>query len=229
MAKVLFSALVSDMRNKLNGSVFARNRGGAYLRTKVTPLNPQTAAQVAARSLLTQFAQSWRALSPAQRVAWNSAVTNWTTTDVFGSAVVPSGSQLFVRLNINVALAGGAILNTPPTPTGAAAITGLSITAAETADVFDVDFSPATVPADHALYVEATTMLSPGISNANSKFRTIATLPAAATSVADLFAQQVAKFGPLIPGQKVFVRAKFINMLTGEVSQKLVNSTIVGA
>ena len=46
MAKVLFSALISDMRNKLNGSVFAKNRGGSYLRTKVTPVNPQTVAQV---------------------------------------------------------------------------------------------------------------------------------------------------------------------------------------
>jgi hypothetical protein len=229
MAKVLFSALVSDMRNKLNGSVFARNRGGAYLRTKVTPVNPQTAAQVAARSLLTSFAQSWRSLTEAQRTAWNAVVDQWSTTDVFGSAVNPSGSQLYVRLNINISLAGGTPLTTPPTPTGANAITLLEIDAAVTGPTFDVTFAPATVPADHAMFVESTSMQSPGINNANSKFRRIDTIAAAATSPADLSTEQIAKFGALVEGQKVFVRAKFINMLTGEVSQRLVNSAIVGA
>ena len=42
MAKIKMTAIVADMRNKLNGSVFSRNRGGAYIRTKVTPINPQT-------------------------------------------------------------------------------------------------------------------------------------------------------------------------------------------
>ena len=66
MAKIKMTAIVADMRNKLNGSVFSRNRGGAYIRTKVTPINPQTAAQVQARSLLTSLSQGFRSLSQAQ-------------------------------------------------------------------------------------------------------------------------------------------------------------------
>ena len=42
MAKILTTAIVADIRNKLNGSVFSKNRYGAYVRTKVTPVNPQT-------------------------------------------------------------------------------------------------------------------------------------------------------------------------------------------
>ena len=101
MAKVKFSALISEMRNKLNGSVFARNRGGAYLRTKVTPTNPMTIAQVQARSLLTSFSQAWRGLTEDQRQAWLSVVDQWSRTDVFGDVVNPSGSTLYIRLNIN--------------------------------------------------------------------------------------------------------------------------------
>jgi hypothetical protein len=229
MAKVKFSALISEMRNKLNGSVFARNRGGAYLRTKVTPLNPQTAAQVAARSLLASFSQSWRSLTEAQRNAWNSVVDQWSTTDVFGDVVNPSGSTLYTRLNINVFLAGGTALVNPPTPIGADSLPDLLVTA----DVSDaeilVDSDLGTVPAGHALVIEATPMLSPGISNAKSKFRVVETVPAAGSFAVDIITAYTAKFGGLVAGQKLFVRAKLIVLATGERSQSLVASCIVTA
>ena len=229
MAKVKFSALISEMRNKLNGSVFARNRGGAYLRTKVTPNNPQTQSQVLARARLTQFAQQWRSLTEAQRVAWNSVTDQWARTDVFGDVVNPSGNALFNRLNINVAIAGGSVLTLPPQPVGADALTDLSVAATAGTPSMVLSFAPAAVPAGHVMYVESTSNLSPGISNASAEFRHIVTLPAATATSEDVVTKQVDKFGTLVAGQKVFVRAKLINMTTGEVSQRLVASTIIAS
>lgn len=229
MAKVKFHVIVSEMRNKLNGSVFARNRGGAYVRTKVTPLNPQTSAQVGARSLLTNLAQAFRSLTQEQITAWNNATSQWAGTDVFGDVVNPTGLALYVRLNANISLAGGTGITTPPSPVGSAALETLSLTAAVALDQFEVAYTPASVPADHTMYVESTQMLSPGINNANSRFRFIGTVAAAAASPADLFTAQTTKFGALVEGQKVFVRAKFINKLTGETSLALKASDIVGA
>lgn len=229
MAKVKFSALISEMRNKLNGSVFSRNRGGAYLRNKVTPLNPQTAAQVEARSLLAQFSQSWRSLTQVQRDAWSAAVSNWTTTDVFGDSVKPTGATLYIRLNINISIAGGTPINTPPAPIGVVALEFLELEAAITADLFEVAFGASPIPAGHAMVVESTACLSPGISNANSQFRVIVVLEDATATPSDCFIPQVDKFGGLVAGQKVFVRAKMIRLSTGETSQKLVASAIVGA
>jgi len=97
MAKIKFGFGVAEVRNKLGGSVFARNKGGNYVRTKVTPLNPQTSAQVGARSLLTSLAQSFRALSQNEITAWNNATTQWQTTDIFGDLVSPTGLALYVR------------------------------------------------------------------------------------------------------------------------------------
>lgn len=229
MAKVKLSALVSEMRGKLNGSVFSRNRGGAYLRTKVTPLNPQTSYQVAVRALLTQFAQAWRGLTQTQRDAWSHSVNNWSTTDVFGDVQNPTGNTLYTRLNINIVNAGGSAISTPPSPVGAAALATLSVTATFTGDVFTAAFTPDPVPAGHAMVVEATPMLSPGISNANSQFRQIANVAAATNSPEDLFSAYTAKFGSLIAGQRVFIRAKLVNLNTGEKSQTLVATAIVGA
>jgi hypothetical protein len=229
MAKVKFTAIVADMRNKLNGSVFARNRGGAYVRTKVTPLNPQSVRQVAARNLLTSLAQGFRALTQEQITAWNEATSQWQTTDIFSDLVSPTGLALYVRLNANISNGGGTIITTPPAPTGAAALTDLSLNAEVTGDVFDVTFDPASVPADHSLYLESTAMLSPGINNANSRFRFITVEGAATASPIDAFAAQTAKFGALVAGQKVYVRAKLINIVTGEVSLALKASAIVAA
>lgn len=229
MAKVKFTAVVADMRNKLNGSVFARNRGGAYVRTKVTPLNPQSVRQVAARNLLTSLAQGFRSLSQEQITAWNEAVSQWQTTDIFGDLVSPTGLALYVRLNSNIKNGDGTIISNPPAPVGAAALTDLELTAAVTGDTFDINFDPATVPADHTLYIESTSMLSPGINNANSKFRFIAIAAATTPSPYDAYNSQTAKFGALVAGQKVYVRCKLINIITGEVSLALKASAIVGA
>lgn len=229
MAKVKFTAVVADMRNKLNGSVFARNRGGAYVRTKVTPLNPQSVAQVAARNLLTGLAQGFRSLSQPQITAWNEAVSQWQTTDIFGDLVSPTGLALYVRLNANITNAGGTPISSPPAPVGADSLTTLELTATVTGDVFDIDFTPAAVPANHTMYIESTTMLSPGINNANSRFRFIGTAGAAATSPFDAYGFQSAKFGSLVAGQKAYVRCKFINKITGEVSLALKASAIVTA
>lgn len=229
MAKVKFSALIAEMRNKLNGSVFSRNRGGAYLRNKVTPTNPQTIAQVAARNLLTTFSQAWRTLTQAERDSWTSAVSQWAKTDIFGDIVNPSGNTLFNRLNINIAIAGGSPINTCPAPQGVAAISDVAVVSDASSASLVVNFAVTPIPADTALMVEATPMCSPGISNANSKFRTIAVLPEGAATGGDLGVQYAEKFGAPIAGQKVFVRCKFINMLTGETSQVLSANTIVTA
>ena len=229
MAKIKMTAIVADMRNKLNGSVFSRNRGGAYIRTKVTPVNPQTAAQVGARSLLTSLAQGFRSLTQAQISAWNASTSSWTSTDVFGDAIVPTGLALYVRLNANIANAGGTAIVNPPLPTGAEALTAISLACDDSSSSFIVTFSPAAVPADHGMYVEATAPMSPGINNANSKFRFIALVAPAAVSPQTLSSAYTTKFGDFAVGQKVFVRAKFINKLTGEMSLSLRASTIVVA
>ena len=116
MAKVKFSALISEMRNKLNGSVFSRNRAGAYLRTKVTPINPRTSLQNAVRELLTSLSQNWRNLTEAQRDAWNAAVHNFQKTDIFGDMKTPSGINLYTKLNLNLANAGLILIDVPPLP-----------------------------------------------------------------------------------------------------------------
>lgn len=229
MAKIKFGAMMVDARGKLGGHVFSKNRGGAYLRTKVTPSNPQTEDQVAQRALLATFSQAWKGLTEAQRTAWNGAVGQYATTNVFGDTVNPTGATLHTKLNINVALAGGSAILVPPLPVGIASPAGVSVTATVTGSAVEIDWTSGAVPAGVTRIVEATPQMSPGIYNANNRFRVITTLAPATATGEDVGAEYVAKFGALVAGQKLFIRIKDINTTTGEVSQSLVAETIVVA
>src|SRR5690606_4703877 len=114
--KAKFGALVVAGSGQINGFVASRNRAGAYFRTKVTPVNPQTASQNAVRQRLTGNAQAWRGLSEAQRASWNAAVSGFARTDIFGDLKNPSGFNLFVRINNNLEAAGQSPLTAAPVP-----------------------------------------------------------------------------------------------------------------
>ena len=169
MAKVKFSALVSEMRNKLNGSVFSKNRAGNYLRNKVTPVNPQTIAQVAARNRLSSWSQAFRGLTAAQIASWNSAVEQFKTTDIFGDMKTPSGINLFTRLNINLDLVGGTNITTPPLPVTLGQIEGLALVSDVSSSTVTLTWTSGAVPANTAWLIEATPCISAGKSFVKSE------------------------------------------------------------
>jgi hypothetical protein len=227
MAKIILQQAFAEISGKLNGTVFAKNRGGAYMRTKVSPVNARTSAQLQARNLLSGYSQAWRNLTQTQRDAWNSASSDWSLATVFAQGATATGHGLFVTLNTNTNLAGGSPLTLPPNKVGAAPIQELNNLSAIVDDLFVLDMLPATVPANHTMYVEATQGMSAGISNANSKYRFIGVILESGATDGDLLGAYTDKFGSLVAGQKVFVRIKFINKITGEVSLPVTVNTIV--
>lgn len=76
MAKVEFiNAILSG---KLGGSVYSRNKGGAYIRAYVKPTNANTQAQINARGSFTSAVTAWHGLTDIQKQAWNAfAITNF--------------------------------------------------------------------------------------------------------------------------------------------------------
>ena len=112
--KIKWGALVVDGRGKLGGHVAAKNKSGNYLRTKVTPTNPNTMYQSAVRALFGAISQAWSGLSDSARLGWNAAVDQWQRTDIFGDLKNPSGKALFQRLNNQAQIAGYPAVTTVP-------------------------------------------------------------------------------------------------------------------
>lgn len=225
--KAKFGSMLVDGRGKLGGHVYSKNRGGSYVRTKVSPVNPQTTAQAQARASLTARSQTWRTLTVNQRASWNSAVSNFTGTDVFGDVKTPSGLNLYNRLNLNLQKVGATLLTLPPVPTASPVIDSVSFIADESAQTVIITFAPTPVPADTTYYIEMTSQMSAGRYFAKSEFRFIQNLPATTATGAALTVAYLAKFGALVAGQKIFMRIRAVDELTGLESQPLVVSAIV--
>lgn len=217
--KVKYSALMSDARGKLNGSVASKNRYGNYLRNKVTPVNPQTTFQMAQRQLLGSLSSAWRGLTAAARASWNAGTVNFPFTDIFGDVKHLSGQTLFIKLNANLTKVGEAQITSAPLPVGIPTIAvsdGTGTVAAGEIDALTVEINSATVPAGSSLVVYATPPVAPGITFVKNRFRFIGVGEATA-SVVDLLPLFSDRFGDQSQaGQRVFVRLAFVDNATGQ-------------
>jgi len=208
MAKIQFSAVgITDMRAKLNGQVFSRNRGGAFVRTKVTPNNPRTSAQQLVRGFFGSISQGWSGLTETQRASWNNAVDNWKRTDVFGNLRTPSGKALYQRLNNELQISGQAQLTTAP---NLVEIPAVQITGAvfDEPNVLDIATEGSLTGFKVAIY--ATPPLSAGTSNANNRFRMIDVTEGAENDTYSVGTSYVARFGRIPTDANIQVRLKVI-------------------
>ena len=114
----LFNPTLGDIRGSIAGNTFSRNRFGAYIRIKVTPVNPSTPAQVAARSSFTGSSQDWRdVLDETNRINWNVYAAGTPLTNIFGNQYFATGAQMQLRGNTLLKLVGEGIdLDGPQTP-----------------------------------------------------------------------------------------------------------------
>lgn len=99
MAKIKFSEVVADARGHIGGTVFSRNASGAYIREKVSPVNPQTPRQLQVRARLSAISKEWGQLQFGRRQAWTVFAKNHPVINVFGNQVVLSGIAMFQRIN----------------------------------------------------------------------------------------------------------------------------------
>lgn len=227
--KIKFGAIVVDGRGKVGGHVASKNRGGAYLRTKVTPSNPQTIYQTQVRSAFTNFSQGWKSLTQAQRDAWNEAVDNFTSTDIFGDIKKPSGINLYIKLNGVLQAIGAPTLVNPPLPQEVPAATSVSATASAGGGTLNITFTPDPVPADTVFLVECTAQVSVGRNFLKNEFRTLTGFPPATVSPQDVGADYIARFGNFTEGLKIGVRITPVNINTGQKGLGLSTTLIVAA
>lgn len=226
--KVLTTAIVADLRNKLNGTVFAKNRYGLYARTKVTPVNPRTTRQQQNRAVLGSNSSAWRGLTQNQRDAWIAAAPNFPVQDIFGNTHFLSGQALFVSLNNNLKNAGKSPLTLPPTPAAMPSATLLSVAAAAGSPALTAAFDIAATPSGYSVMFKATPNIIPSKLFVKNRLRNIGVVAVSASS-ANLLTAWQAQFGTLIEGQRISVEAFLINETTGQASTPSQATAIVAA
>lgn len=228
--KAKFGAIVTDGRGKIGGHVASKNRAGSYFRTKVTPVNRQTASQTLVRNRLSNLSQGWRDLTEAQRAAWNAAVGDFAKTNIFGDIVNPTGFNLYQRLNNNLIRIGEAAIQSPPVPAGITDIIIGKLSVAAGAGTMSLAYT-AGADAGSEVEVWATPPVSQGKSFVKSEFRLVTSFTANTATPLNMAAAYVLKFGAITgaEGFKIFVKTVAINNTTGQAGVPQITSGVVAA
>jgi hypothetical protein len=217
MAKVQYSAVVGDARNKVGGVVFTRTRGGPTVRRKVSPTQPRSTYQRNVRANFTGLTKAWAALGETVRAAWTAFARNNPTKDVFGATVTLTGHQMYVRLNRSLATIGVAALTNPPA--------NLSVNYPGTIGVthdgppvttIQMDWSdPGSVGGSESCVVFASPPLSAGRSTAGARMAKILHSAPGLVGPYFLYADYVTKYGAPATGSKIFFRAFLVRTTNG--------------
>jgi hypothetical protein len=227
--KTKFGAIIVDGRGKLGGHVASKNRAGSYLRQKVTPTNPQTTYQVGVRNDQTSNSKAWRGLTAANRTAWNSSVSDYVGTDIFGDSKSLSGFQLFCKLNGNLKNISASTITTPPSPAAVPCFTSLSVVGDVSDNKVTLTYAGAMAVTEKAV-IEATAGLSAGISFAKSHYRKIGVIVSTDVSPFEAGTLYIAKFGTVpAAGKKIFVRMKQVTIANGLAGSYISASVVMVA
>lgn len=224
--KIKFGSFVTDGRGKIGGHVASKNRSGSYLRTKVTPVNPQTSFQMQRRSLFGSLAQSWSGLSQTVRDGFNNAVTEWARTDIFGDIKNPTGQTLYIRLNQTAQNAGHpAIASVPAKLPMVDGVISSAIIGIATGEVM---LTGAYGGTDANTTVYATGVVGEGISFVKNRFRQIFSGQDLMNDANAVYAALVSRFGVPVAGDVIWLGVRYV-LPNGQQSPMQVLRVVVSA
>lgn len=209
MAKIKLGAIVTDIRGKLGGHVFSKNRSGAYMRTKVTPTNPQTSYQSLVRGIFAAISSAWSSLTDNQRLSFRDKVQQYTSTDIFGDIKVPSGKTLHHKLNQNLELSGQAQVSTCPSPIEVPFANLLEIIGEVSTQELEVTYEGDLTGSEVMFF--ATPSLSQGTKFVKNQMRLLGHVAGTTGAAVLIDSMYAAKFGAFELGANIVVGVKVIN------------------
>lgn len=216
MAKVKFGELASDVRGSIDGVTYSRNRNGAYVRSRVSPVNPNTPDQSQARFDFGSIATNYRGLSDGERSGWQTLGQSMIRTDSLGQSYNLTGLQAYMSVNRIRQLFGQTETPTAPTLPVIPNFTTLTGTFDGGTPELSIAFTP-TPLTGYRLLIEATRPVSAGINFfARSAYKLIVGTTAAPTSPRAFESEYATAYGGLDLTQYVGSRVNFrITMVDG--------------
>lgn len=100
---------------KIGNWIFSHNKGGAYIRSRGFPVNPNTDLQVVVKAAMAFLTARWsQTLTAGQRTAWNLYASSVSMTNRIGDAVFHSGFNHYIRSNMIRKQIGDPIIDDGP-------------------------------------------------------------------------------------------------------------------
>lgn len=205
-----FSSLVySKASGSVGGLTYSHNKAGMYTRTRSTPVNPNTARQIAVRNAVGVLTSRWKeTLTAGQRAAWDTYAVNTPVTDKMGDTQLLTGLNWYVACNTLRIQCSLSIVDDGPTTYGLATLTPITATITASTKTAAVTFTNTDDWAGEvggALLVYGSTGKSPTINFFKGPYRYANKIAGAVSPPAS--PANVVLVDALTAGQKVFLKA----------------------
>ncbi len=134
----IIQPILGSLRGSIGDNTFSHNRGGDYVRRRVSPTNPNSTRQQTMRTILGSLAALWSTgLTAGQREQWNTWAANQNKEGPLGNSISLTGINAYVWLNSHLVDAGDPRIDAPPVivaPIGLLTF-AVDVSALNTADV----------------------------------------------------------------------------------------------
>jgi hypothetical protein len=220
--------LAGELSGSLGDTVASHNRYGAYMRSRVIPVNPNTIPQQRSRGYLATASANWRTLDVPTRASWANFATQNPIVDRLGAKQNLSGNAAYVMLAARRLLFDNTLPTAAPATAGPSGLTALSLEADTGAGDFQITYTPTPAGTANTLYIRGCVLSSPTILFVKPRFKFLAFSALNAASPLDVETMIVAVFGTLTPGQIVYLQVAIYSSLTNLLSLPLqCSATIV--
>ena len=216
MGLIKFSGLVTGIIGKLNGSVFTKNKAGAIIKNKQTPINQQSGLQQNNRSSINFLSKKWRELSDSQRIEWNALARRIILNNYWGDSYNPSGFNVFCRLNQNLFLIDKPYIFDAPEQVTVPVLQNVTcnpIIQGIASMILTFNEQQSDLNVIHLIY--ASPGISQGIYYNKVNYKIIGFIPVLQNNYYEAYADYISKYPAPKAGRKIFFKLRGIDINTG--------------
>jgi len=233
MALVQFAPEILGIRGHAAGVIFSANKAGPYIKKFAMPVDPNSAAQQAQRTVLALSSEMWRSITAGQRADWDdfAAAPPETDYDPWAEVRLLTGHQWFTRINNRLSSAGAALVEDPPAATPQTPVTILTLTIHDytgtdedsTLTFANASFADASIPV-----ITAALVYSQGLGAPTTRYKLLYCGPTTAGDHIHIGTALIAAFGNYPNDTRLFATL-CRQSVTGIRSTKTTMSAVVGA
>jgi hypothetical protein len=218
MAIIIPGVAISQASGRVGGTIFSRNRGGAYIRNGSIPSTVTTPAAEAIKAITAARSQAWAGLDLEIREQWREWAAQNPVINRLGQSRTLSGHQAYVQLNARLVYGGFAAIESPPVGAAPAPFLPGAITYTDAPYALTVAYTPTPAPAGVAVQCFAYLANSPGVAYVRNRLALVVTSAAAAATPLNIAPEVEDRFGTPQPGQTLHIGLRALDTTTGLVS-----------
>jgi hypothetical protein len=223
LAVIKWTALVTQMKGKLRGSVLQMGSGGQIMRSNrgfnqlSNPRLSGTKVNVAAT------VYQWRALTPSQRSAWSAASPNYPTVDRYGNTHYSSAYTLYMRLNTPLNYHLGAPITVPTSPWSFSNLGTIAASVVPATPQVLITFA-STYASSEYLLINATSPVSAGRKAPKSYYTKIGLYNNPGSFSQDITTDYTNRFGVLLDNAAYYFQIKLLSSTSGQLTPSYIAS-----